>query len=88
MGSAIGTPAYMSPEQAAGRLGGFGPRSDVYCLGATLYRLVTGHAACDAEEIGEVYQKVDSASQIPRQRCGLNPRIAPALEAACLKALP
>jgi serine/threonine protein kinase len=36
-GSAIGTPAYMSPEQAEGRIDRLGPRSDVYCLGATLY---------------------------------------------------
>ena len=48
-------PGYMSPEQAAGRLDQLGPRSDVYCLGATLYHLLTGHAPCEAEEIGEVF---------------------------------
>src|SRR5262249_39947978 len=41
-GQAVGTPAYMSPEQAEGRWDVIGPASDVYSLGATLYAVLTG----------------------------------------------
>src|SRR5262245_57094608 len=48
-GSALGTPAYMSPEQAEGRLDRLGPTSDVYSLGATLYCLLTGRPPLDGD---------------------------------------
>jgi formylglycine-generating enzyme required for sulfatase activity/serine/threonine protein kinase len=50
-GSAIGTPAYSSPEQIAGQLDALGPASDVYGLGATLYALLTGRAPIEIEEV-------------------------------------
>jgi eukaryotic-like serine/threonine-protein kinase len=84
-GSALGTPSYMSPEQAAGRLDLLGPQSDIYCLGSTLYHLLTGRAPCEGEHLGEVLQKVRDG-EFPRPR-SINPRIAPALEAICRKAL-
>jgi formylglycine-generating enzyme required for sulfatase activity len=43
-GSQAGTPAYMSPEQAGGRIDEMGPQSDVYSIGAMLYELIAGHA--------------------------------------------
>ena len=84
-GSVLGTPAYVSPEQIDSRIGELGVRSDVYCLGGTLYHLLTGHAPCESGQVGDVFQRV-LAGEIPRPR-SLNSRIAPALEAICLKAL-
>jgi tetratricopeptide (TPR) repeat protein/tRNA A-37 threonylcarbamoyl transferase component Bud32 len=46
-GSAIGTPAYMSPEQAEGRVDELGPATDVYALGAVLHSLLTGNPPVD-----------------------------------------
>ena len=46
-GRALGTPSFMSPEQAEGDLENLGPRSDVYSLGATLYYLLTGRPPVD-----------------------------------------
>jgi serine/threonine protein kinase len=83
-GSALGTPAYMSPEQASGDLDHLGPRSDVYSLGATLYCLLTGKLPFEGD-VGEVLRKVGSGEfSRPRQ---LDPSIDPALEAICLKAM-
>jgi eukaryotic-like serine/threonine-protein kinase len=84
-GSAIGTPAYMSPEQAAGELDRLGPQSDVYSLGGTLYCLLTGKQPFEGSDIGDILRKVrDGAFARPRQ---LNSSIDKALEAVCLKAM-
>ncbi len=84
-GSAIGTPQYMSPEQAAGQLDRVGPASDVYSLGATLYCLLVGHGPFPTGGLADV---------LPRVRRGVFPSprrlrrsIDPALEAICLKAM-
>jgi serine/threonine protein kinase len=60
-GSAMGTPAYMSPEQAAGRLDLLGPASDVYSLGATLYTVLTGKPAFEDHGDGDILPRVQRA---------------------------
>jgi serine/threonine-protein kinase len=57
-GSVLGTPAFMSPEQAAGDLASLGPASDVYSLGATLYCLLTGKPPFEGGPVGMVLDKV------------------------------
>jgi serine/threonine-protein kinase len=84
-GSALGTPAYMSPEQAFGDLDRLGPRSDVYSLGATLYCLLIGRPPAEGDEIGELLRRVQRGGfPTPRQ---LDSSIDPALEAVCLRAM-
>lgn len=85
MGSAIGTPAFMPPEQADGRSDILGPASDVYGLGATLYALLTGRAPISGKNAAEILKKVVNGDfSRPRH---IKPRISPALEAICLKAM-
>jgi len=85
VGSAIGTPAYMSPEQAAGRLGELGPASDIYSLGATLYYLLTGRPPFEAPGLLQLLLRVqDGDFPLPRE---VKPSVPTALEAICLKAM-
>jgi serine/threonine-protein kinase len=84
-GSSLGTPAYMSPEQAAGRLDQLGPPSDIYSLGATLYCLLTGQAPFTDRDVGLLCQKGRRSEFPPSQE--VKRGIPPALEAICLKAM-
>ena len=84
-GQALGTPAYMSPEQAAGRLDQLGPASDVYSLGATLYNLLTGRAPFTKADVGEMLNKVQRGDFPPPR--SVNRQAPAALEAICLKAM-
>jgi eukaryotic-like serine/threonine-protein kinase len=71
----IGTPNYMSPEQALGRP--LDARSDVFSMGAILYELLTGQRAFDGSQVEETLTKV--ASQPPAPIYQLNPEVPPEL---------
>ncbi|MFN9712955.1 MAG: protein kinase domain-containing protein [Planctomycetota bacterium] len=86
MGSAFGTPGYMSPEQSKGQIDKLSPASDVFSLGATLYHLLTGHRPLKhLKTISEIHQAVcrgDIAS--PKT---IEPSIDSAIDAVCRKAM-
>src|SRR5262249_30351686 len=84
-GQVLGTPAYMAPEQAAGRLDLVERCSDVYGLGAILYELLTGRPPFTAPNTQEVLQRVQNEE--PEKPRGVCPDVPPALEAVCLRAL-
>jgi serine/threonine protein kinase/tetratricopeptide (TPR) repeat protein len=85
MGAAIGTPQFMSPEQAEGKLDELGPASDIYSLGATLYCLLTGSPAFTSHKLLEILRDVKSGTFPPPIE--INPRTPKPLNAICLKAM-
>jgi WD40 repeat protein/Flp pilus assembly protein TadD/tRNA A-37 threonylcarbamoyl transferase component Bud32 len=85
MGERVGTPAFMSPEQAAGRLDELCPASDVYSLGATLYCLLTGKPPFSDGDLAALLRAVEQGD-FPSPRA-LNPQIDRALDAICRKAM-
>ncbi len=84
-GAVLGTPAYMSPEQAAGRQEDVGPASDVYSLGATLYHLLTGLAPIQGGDRDERIGRARSGQFVPARQVKRN--VPRALDAVCRKAM-
>ncbi len=82
-GSIIGTPAYLSPEQARGL--DLDHRSDIYSLGVLLYEMATGRLPFDLNDIGALLlQKISSDPPAPRT---INPEIPEWLDAAIMRAI-
>jgi tetratricopeptide (TPR) repeat protein/tRNA A-37 threonylcarbamoyl transferase component Bud32 len=84
-GAILGTPSYMSPEQATGREDGVGPESDIWSLGAILYELLTGRPPFKAESDLATLRLLEKES--PRPPRALNPAVTADLQAICMKCL-
>ena len=84
-GDVLGTPVYMSPEQASGAVETMDQRCDVYAMGAILYEMLTGKRPYNGRSSQEVIEKVIGADlAAPRSISSAIPR---PLEAICLKAM-
>src|SRR5439155_24587941 len=84
-GAAMGTPAYMPPEQAGSAGDEVDARSDVYSLGATLYHVLTGRPPFEGERDYQVLAAL--MTRDPVSPGSLNPRARGELETICMKCL-
>ena len=85
IGSVMGTPSYMPPEQAQGDTEHIDRRSDVYSLGATLYQLCAGQPPFSGKTPMEIMMKVLKEDPVPLRK--LNPAVPPELEIITMKTL-
>ena len=84
-GVVLGTPTYMSPEQASGRMGTIGPASDIYSLGSVLYHTLTGRPPFAAKTTMDVLLQI--LEQDPPSPRLLNSRIDRDLEMIIVRCL-
>ncbi|TWT63297.1 serine/threonine protein kinase [Rubinisphaera italica] len=84
-GQVIGTPSFMSPEQARGQVSEIGTLSDVYSIGALLYATLTGRPPFQSDNaVKTIMQVIEDPPVSPRV---LNPEVSRDLETICLKCL-
>lgn len=84
-GSLIGTPYYMSPEQAKGQTGLVGPRSDLYSLGVVFYEMLTGQNPFQGKDTVEIYQNILTLNPPPPSK--INTQVPKQVDNICLKCL-
>jgi tetratricopeptide (TPR) repeat protein len=84
-GSIMGTPAYMSPEQAHGDVRALGPATDIYALGAIFYEMLTGRPPFRSNSVMDTLVQVRRDEPVPPSR--LKTRLPRDLEVICLHCL-
>jgi eukaryotic-like serine/threonine-protein kinase len=88
-GAMLGTPAYMAPEQAEGRLDAIDPRTDVYGLGAILFELISGRAPFVGKSDADTVRRVlGDEAQFSRGQAATIPRDLGAIALKCLEKKP
>ncbi|HXI85126.1 MAG TPA: PQQ-binding-like beta-propeller repeat protein [Verrucomicrobiae bacterium] len=84
-GQVMGTPRYMSPEQATGRTSQADARSDIFSMGVTLYEMLTGRPAFGSDNVIQMLQQV--IAEDPPRPHKLNRKVHRDIETICLKAM-
>jgi serine/threonine protein kinase/tetratricopeptide (TPR) repeat protein len=86
-GALIGTPAYMSPEQALGRVRDLGVRSDIWSLGVMLYELCTLRLPFEGKSLAELTRQITTTDPPDPMRANPQRRVPPELADSILRCL-